>query len=96
VITIEGHTNSDGDYLYNLSLSQKRALAVMEFLYAQDFADEQLFRTYLSASGRSFADPVLNESGKEDKDASRRIEIKFRIKSEQAVKELEHFLNRKE
>ena len=94
VITIEGHTNSDGDYLYNLALSQKRALAVMEFLYSQDFADEELFRTYLSASGRSFADPVLNTLGKEDKDASRRIEITFRIKSEQAVKELAHFLNR--
>ncbi|RLA71953.1 MAG: hypothetical protein DRG24_04250 [Epsilonproteobacteria bacterium] len=96
MVTIEGHTNSDGDYLYNLALSQKRALAVMEFLYSLDFADEQLFRTYLSASGRAYADPVLDKNGKEDKDASRRIEIKFRIKSEQAVKELEHFLNRQE
>jgi chemotaxis protein MotB len=95
-ITIEGHTNSDGDYLYNLALSQKRALAVMEFLYSLDFADEELFRKYLSASGRAFADPVLDKNGKEDKDASRRIEIKFRIKSEDAVRELESFLNRSE
>ncbi len=96
IITIEGHTNSDGSYLYNLALSQKRALAVMEFLYSLDFASEQLFRSYLSASGRAFADPVVNKNGIEDKDASRRIEIKFRIKSEQAVKELENFLNRQE
>ena len=66
MVTIEGHTNSDGDYLYNLALSQKRALAVMEFLYSLDFADEQLFRTYLSASGRAYADPVLDKNGKED------------------------------
>ncbi len=96
IITIEGHTNSDGSYLYNLALSQKRALAVMEFLYSLDFASEQLFRSYLSASGRAFADPVVDKNGIEDKDASRRIEIKFRIKSEQAVKELENFLNRQE
>lgn len=92
-ITIEGHTNSDGSYLYNLQLSQKRALAVMEFLYSLDFSNEQLFRKYLSASGRAYADPVFNGE-KEDKDASRRIEIKFRLKNEQAIKELESFLNR--
>jgi chemotaxis protein MotB len=38
----------------------------------------------------------LDKNGKEDKDASRRIEIKFRIKSEDAVRELESFLNRSE
>lgn len=92
-ITIEGHTNSDGSYLYNLQLSQKRALAVMEFLYSLDFSDEKLFREYLSASGRAYADPVMRD-GKEDKDASRRIEIKFRLKNEKAIKELETFLDR--
>jgi len=92
-ITIEGHTNSDGSYLYNLQLSQRRALAVMEFLYSLDFSNEKLFQKYLSASGRAYADPVL-KNGREDKDASRRIEIKFRIKNEQAIKELETFLNR--
>lgn len=92
-ITIEGHTNSDGSYLYNLQLSQKRALAVMEFFYSLDFNNEKLFQKYLSASGRAYADPVM-KNGREDKDASRRIEIKFRIKNEQAIKELETFLNR--
>lgn len=92
-ITIEGHTNSDGSYLYNLQLSQKRALAVMEFLYSLDFSDEALFRRYLSASGRAYADPVMHD-GEEDKDASRRIEIKFRLKNEKAIKELERFLER--
>ena len=95
LITIEGHTNSDGSYLYNLELSQKRALSVMKFLYSLDFSDETLFKKYLNASGRSYAEPVLI-NGKEDKDASRRIEIKFRIKNELAVKELEKFLSRED
>ena len=95
VITIEGHTNSDGSYLYNLDLSQQRALAVMHFLYKQYPKNRKLFKKYLSASGRSFAQPILDKNNKEDKDASRRIEIKFRIKNEDAVRELMNYLNKK-
>ncbi len=93
-ITIEGHTDSDGSYLHNLALSQKRALEVMKFLYEDDPNNRALYSRYLSASGRSYSDLILDEYGNEDKEASRRIEIKFRIKNEQAVKELENFLNR--
>jgi chemotaxis protein MotB len=96
LITIEGHTNSDGSYLYNLDLSQQRALAVMNFLYKQYPKNRKLFKKYLSASGRSFAEPILGKNKKEDKNASRRIEIKFRIKSEDAVRELMNYLNKKE
>ena len=93
-ITIEGHTDSDGSYLHNLALSQKRALEVMKFLYEDDPNNRALYSRYLSASGRSYSDLKLDDYGNEDKEASRRIEIKFRIKNEQAVKELENFLNR--
>lgn len=91
-ITIEGHTNSDGSYLYNLELSQKRALEVMKFLYASNPKQAPLFREYISASGRSYANILKDKNGIEDKDASRRIEIKFRIKNEQAINELKNFL----
>lgn len=90
-IIIEGHTNSDGTYLYNLELSQKRALAVMNFLLQKYPQNEKMYRKYLSASGRSYAD-IIMKNGEEDKDASRRIEIKFRIKNEEAIKELQNFL----
>ncbi|HIP30410.1 MAG TPA: hypothetical protein EYG83_06300 [Sulfurospirillum arcachonense] len=93
-ITIEGYTNSDGTYLYNLQLSQKRALEVMKFLYVKYPKNEHLFRQYVSASGRSYANAILNKDGTENKDASRRIEIKFRIKNEKAIAELEKFLAR--
>jgi len=93
-IIIEGFTNSDGLYLYNLKLSQKRALEVMKFLYVKYPKNEKLFREYVSASGRSYANPMLDKNGVEDKDASRRIEIKFRIKNEKAIEELKKFLAR--
>lgn len=93
-IIIEGYTNSDGSYIHNLELSQKRALEVMKFLYEKYPKNKELFKKYVSASGRSYANAVVDKNGVEDKDASRRIEIKFRIKNEKAISELEKFLER--
>ncbi len=91
-IVIEGHTDSDGSYLYNLELSQKRALEVMKFIYQNNKKNALLLREYVSASGRSYANTIVAKDGVEDKDASRRIEIKFRIKNEKAISELKNFL----
>lgn len=93
-IIIEGHTNSDGSYLANLELSQQRALEVMKFLYESNISNKDLLTKYVSASGRSYSDLVL-KNGNEDKDASRRIEIKFRIKNEASIQELQNYLDKK-
>ncbi len=90
-IIIEGHTNSDGAYLYNLQLSQKRAYKVMEYLLSRDFKDEKRLKKLLSASGRGYADRIY-KNGIEDKEASRRIEIKFRLKDEEAIRQIEKIL----
>ena len=94
-ITIEGHTNSDGSYLSNLQLSQQRALEVMQFLYESNSIDKELLNKYVSSSGKSSSE-LIYKDGIEDKDASRRIEIKFIIKNEEAVKELQNYLGEKE
>jgi len=91
-IIIEGHTDSDGGYIYNLNLSQKRALAVMNYLLTLDFAKEHNIKPLMIASGRAYLDPV-KVNGVEDKDASRRIEIKFRLKNEDAMHEIEKVLD---
>jgi chemotaxis protein MotB len=91
-IVIEGHTDTKGSYLYNLELSQKRALEVMQFLYRLDTKNQKQFRKYLVASGRSFSNVILKD-GVEDRDASRRIEVKFRLKNEKAMNELVNFIN---
>ena len=87
-IIIEGHTDSDGSYIYNLDLSQKRAYEVMNFIYT--FYKSDKLQKLLMASGRSFSDPVY-VNGVEDKDKSRRIEIKFSIKNDNALKDVEKF-----
>ncbi len=91
-IVIEGHTDSDGDYLLNLSLSQQRAYAVMNYLLTLDFTKKNNIKPLLVASGRSYLDTLYREDGKEDKQASRRIEIKFRLKNDDAMNEIEKIL----
>ena len=91
-IIIEGHTDSDGGYLYNLNLSQKRAFAVMNFLLGLDFAREHNIKPLMIASGRAYLD-AISVDGVEDKEASRRIEIKFRLKNEDAMHEIEKVLD---
>ena len=91
-IIIEGHTDSDGGYLYNLDLSQKRAFAVMNFLLTLDFARQYNIKPLMIASGRAYLDAIMVD-GVEDKDASRRIEIKFRLKNEDAMHEIEKVLD---
>lgn len=93
-IIIEGHTNSDGDYLQNLELSQKRALSVMKFLLALQPDKENELQSYVTANGRSETDLII-QNNKEDKFASRRIEIKFRLKNDEAISEISRMLGSK-
>jgi len=91
-IIIEGYTDSDGSYLYNLNLSQQRAFAVMNYLLTLNYIKEHNIKDKLVASGRSYQD-TIKINGIEDKDASRRIEIKFRLKNEDAMYEIERILD---
>ena len=92
-IIIEGHTDTDGTYLYNLELSQQRALAVASFCLDED--NEVLspaglanLREILTANGRSFSDPIYNADGTINMDASRRVEFKFRLNDEDMVQQM--------
>ncbi len=93
-IIIEGHTDSDGGYLYNLELSQKRALAVMNYLLSLPISKKYHLKKYLVASGRAYMDPII-KNGVEDKEASRRIEIKFALRNREQMYEIERILDGK-
>lgn len=95
-IIIEGHTDTSGDYLMNLELSQDRALSVVSYcLEMPGLTDEQrdLLRTILTAKGRSFSNPIYDENGNVDMDASRRVEFKFSLKDAEMIEEIRTILD---
>lgn len=98
-VIIEGHTDTTADYLYNLELSQQRALAVAKYCLDEKSSSvskdqiEQL-QKIMTANGRSFSNPVYNSDGSIDMDASRRVEFKFRLKDEEMVEEMDQILNK--
>ena len=100
-IIIEGHTDTTADYLYNLELSQQRALAVAKYCLDDETSSisknqiEQL-QKIMTANGRSFSNPVYDSIGTIDMDASRRVEFKFRLKDEEMVEEMVKILNKKD
>lgn len=87
-IEIEGHTNTNGTYLYNLELSQKRALAVMKELIAHSGSERSRLEELVLASGRGYAQLIRDEKGEEDPVRSRRIEIKFRLKEAELFRDI--------
>lgn len=94
-IIIEGHTDTQGTYLMNLELSQRRALSVAAYcLEMEGLTQEQRdkLRSILTAKGRSFSVPVLRENGEIDMDASRRVEFKFRLKDTEMIDEIRTIL----
>ncbi len=97
-IIIEGHTDTEGKYLFNLELSQKRAMAVAEYCLGDKSGilskeDLEEMRKLVSATGKSYSDPVYNEKGEVDMEASRRVELLFRLKDEEMVREMMEILS---
>ncbi len=83
-IVFEGHTDTSGEYEYNLELSKKRAAAVLDYCLASTangLSQEQKekFQTLAKTEGYSFSDPVFNEDGEIDMEASRRVAVKFYV-----------------
>ena len=91
-ITIEGHTDSSGTYEYNLKLSQKRAATIMKYLFAQNVIKSYQLRSLLHAEGLGSKE-MIKINGIEDKEASRRIKIKFKIKDAKVLENIKKIIN---
>ena len=96
-IIIDGYTDTTGDYITNLKLSQERAFAVAEYLVNSRYsflneAESDLLTEKLTANGRSMSNPILDENGNVNMDASRRVEIKFRLKDEEMISSLQQMI----
>ena len=83
-VIIAGHTDTDGSYEYNVTLSQNRADAVKAFVLSDECGVDDIdwLSSRLVAEGHSYDDLIYNSDGTENKDASRRVEIGFTINLE--------------
>ena len=96
-VVIEGHADTNGDYMTNLDLSQRRAYAVLSYLLSDSYpyltsSQKETLRTITTANGRSYSDPVYNDDGTVNMDASRRVEFKFRLKDTEMIDEMKKLL----
>lgn len=84
-VIVEGHTDDDGDYLYNLDLSQRRAHNVVSYILSEEFGtyeNKNLVMKDITANGRSYSEPKYVGDTKEvDDDKSRRVEINYRLRN---------------
>lgn len=90
-IVIEGHSDEDGYYLYNLELSYKRAYEVAKYILYRNLhktSSVEFPEKYISVNGRSYGQPVQLD-GVIDRQKSRRVEFKFRLKDIDINKEMQ-------
>ena len=102
-VRIEGHTDSRGDYMYNVFLSQSRTANVLKYIlfnknsiyYKLDKPTQNLVRFWLTANGFSYGRTVdknhnytLISGLKEDRQKSRRVEFRIITKSEEVIKQI--------
>jgi len=102
-VRIEGHTDSSGDYMYNVNLSQRRTANVLDYLLNEgsttliDFSEENraLIRFWFTANGFSSGrtlDPsgeyTLKSGNHEDRQRSRRVEFRIVVKSDEIIQKV--------
>ena len=100
-IIIEGHTDTDGGYQSNMVLSTNRADSVAQFCLEEEnglSADQiEQLQKMLTVNGRSYSVPIYDEAtGEVDMAASRRVEIKFRLKEDEMIEKITEILEQKE
>lgn len=92
-LAIEGHTDDHGSDAFNLKLSQERSLAVMvkglEVIQAKEPAAYQCFQEMTSATGRGRQDLIYESSAVVNREKSRRVIFKIRLRSAEQRHQLE-------
>jgi len=96
-IIIEGHTDTDGSYEHNVELSSNRAQAVAKFCLDTDngLSKEEVekLRSVMTINGRSYSSPIYETDGTTvNMEASRRVEIKFRLKEDEMIQKIAEIL----
>ncbi|HBA8789597.1 TPA: OmpA family protein, partial [Escherichia coli] len=97
-VRIEGHTSTDWTgttnpdiaYFNNMALSQDRTRAVLQYVYdIKNIATHQQWvKSKFAAVGYSSAHPILDKTGKEDPNRSRRVTFKVVTNAELQIRKI--------
>lgn len=96
-IIIEGHTDRDGNFLYNLELAQGRAYSVASYVLGDDFPYKEIqkhLEEKLTVNSKSYTDFRTDEAGEYNAASSRRVEFKFRLKDEEILNKTRELLGK--
>lgn len=87
-IRIEGHTDSKGEYFYNMALSQNRTRSVLQYCFNLMTEEQSTWlKGLITANGLSSSQPIL-VNGTEDFELSRRVEFRVRTNAEKQLEEI--------
>ena len=100
-VKIEGHTSSewasaslDESYFNNMELSQERTRATLEFCYSvTPLSARGWVRNLVTANGMSFSRPILDDSGNEARENSRRVEFTIIVDSSSTLDQIMREIN---
>ena len=97
-VRIEGHTSSfwrgatspDEAYFQNMALSQGRTRSVLQYLYSLPTVAEhqQWLKDNFAAVGYSSAHPIMDVSGAEDTERSRRVSFRVMTNAEVEIRRI--------
>jgi outer membrane protein OmpA-like peptidoglycan-associated protein len=97
-VRIEGHTSSawhhaageEEAYFNNMELSQARTRSTLEYSLGlpEVFEHREWARALITANGLSSSQPVKNEDGSENEEASRRVEFRIRTNTKDRILEI--------
>ena len=105
-IRIEGHTSSewfdavglDMAYYNNMKLSQDRSRNVLQYVLEIEHPkithNKEWIKKYLTANGLSSSKLIFDPSGRENREASRRVEFRVVTESEKLIYEIEQLMKR--
>lgn len=70
ILMIVGHTDSTGDELYNMRLSERRAQSAANYMISQGLAESRI-----QTEGRGETEPIASNSSEEGQQENRRVEV---------------------
>jgi outer membrane protein OmpA-like peptidoglycan-associated protein len=87
-------------YEINLDLSQNRANSVVKYILGNEFTAidngmKEKLKGLISANGKSYSQLIFNADKSINRDKSRRVVFKFRLKDDELIRQINDILKKK-